>query len=313
MERILKNGEPDVKTDLAACYGIQAEKILRIAGGTVGRTYCIDNRYLLKIYDTDTAVGKLGLQRLPVWVQVLERLQESGLRDRICRPVRTAEDGLFYVHDRIAGALFSFIPGEAVGYGRPYTGEELRQLSRIVKELHSIPGDTFADICPAEAYELPFCDALKRLLLSETGGLPEAFRKEAEGEREMLLGRIKTLREEARELKEEKLPFVLCHTDIHGGNLIRDPQGKLWLIDWENVMLAPKEADLFSFCEEEYANLFCENADERALRYYLLRRDLEDIQEFLDSVLNGEYDRAGQEEVLSHMKRIIGHMKLIKE
>ena len=33
----------------------------------------------------------------------------------------------------------------------------------------------------------------------------------------MLLGRIKTLREEARELKEEKLPFVLCHTDIPAG------------------------------------------------------------------------------------------------
>ena len=65
MERILKNGEPDVKTDLAACYDIQAEKILRIVGGTVGRTYCIDNRYLLKIYDTDTAVGKLGLSGFP--------------------------------------------------------------------------------------------------------------------------------------------------------------------------------------------------------------------------------------------------------
>ena len=46
---------------------------------------------------------------------------------------------------------------------------------------------------------------------------------------------------------------------------------------------------------------------------YLLRRDLEDIQEFLDSVLKGEYDRAGQEEVLSHVKRIIVHMKAIKE
>ena len=80
----------------------------------------------------------------------------------------------------------------------------------------------------------------------------------------MLLGRQETLREEARKLKEENLPFVLCHTDIHGGNLIRDPQGKLWLIDWENVMLAPKEADLFAFCEEEYADLLCENADHRA-------------------------------------------------
>ena len=81
-----------------------------------------------------------------------------------------------------------------------------------------------------------------------------SFRKEAEGKREMLLGRQETLREEARKLKEGNLPFVLCHTDIHGGNLIRDPQGKLWLIDWENVMLVPKETDLFAFCEEEYAD-----------------------------------------------------------
>ena len=36
MERILKNGEPDVKTDLAACYDIQAEKILRNRGRTGG-------------------------------------------------------------------------------------------------------------------------------------------------------------------------------------------------------------------------------------------------------------------------------------
>lgn len=127
--------------------------------------------------------------------------------------------------------FFSFIPGEAVGYGRPYTGEKLQQLSRIVKQLHSIPGEVFADICPVEAYELPFCDALERLLLSQTGGLPETFRKEAEGKREMLLDGMETLRKEARKLKGENLPFVLCYTDIHGGNLIWDPQGKLWLID----------------------------------------------------------------------------------
>ncbi|HJA92068.1 MAG TPA: aminoglycoside phosphotransferase family protein [Candidatus Eisenbergiella merdipullorum] len=269
----------------------------------------MEERFLLKIYDTDTEVGKQGLKRLPVWLQVLERLGKTGLQDRICRPIRTVEGSLFYVRGRIAGALFSYILGDAVGYGRPYTEEELRQLSALVKELHMIPGEGFADICPSETYELSFCDRLEQLLLRETGQLPEAFRKEAEGERELLLGRVEALRREAEWMKKENLPFVLCHTDIHGGNLIRDPQGKLWLIDWENVMLAPKEADLFSFCEEGYADCFCKNANERALHYYLLRRDLEDVQEFLDSVRAGEYDLLGQEEVLSHVRRIVRHIR----
>ncbi len=309
MERILKNGEPDVKNLLAYHYGLQAGTITRIAGGTVGRTYRIDDSFLLKIYDTGTAIGRLGLDRLPVQTQVLKRLQTTALADRICRPVQTRRGELFFVQDSIAGAMFSFIPGEAVGYARPYTEQEVFQLADMVKKLHAVRGEDFEGICPSETYQLSFCGELEQLLISRTELLPEPFREETEREKEMLLSRIRQLRAAALELKKAALPYVLCHTDIHGGNLIRDPQGRLWLIDWENVMLAPKEADLFSFCEEEYAPLFCGDADERALRYYMLRRDLEDVQEFLDSVLNGEYDRTAQQEVFSHVKRILRHMR----
>ncbi|HJC25247.1 MAG TPA: aminoglycoside phosphotransferase family protein [Candidatus Eisenbergiella merdavium] len=309
MERILKNGEPDVKSLLAYHYGLQAGAIIRIAGGTVGRTYRINDSFLLKIYDTGTAIGRLGLDRLPVQTQVLKRLQTTALADRICRPVQTGRGELFFAQDSIAGAMFSFIPGEAVGYARPYTEQEVFQLADMVKKLHAVRGGDFEGICPSETYQLSFCGELEQLLISRTELLPEPFREETEREKEMLLSRIRQLRAAALELEKAALPYVLCHTDIHGGNLIRDPQGRLWLIDWENVMLAPKEADLFCFCEEEYAPLFCGDADERALRYYLLRRDLEDVQEFLDSVLNGEYDRAAQQEVFSHVKRILGHMR----
>ena len=152
MERILKNGEPDVKTDLAACYGIKAEKILRIAVGKVGRTYWIDHRYLLKIYDTDTAAGKTGLAPPAVLGRVLEPLPESGLRGRICPSPRPGEGRLFYVPDPGSGALFSFIPGEAVGDGKPYNGGELQELFRGGKELHGLPGEGFSGICPTGAF-----------------------------------------------------------------------------------------------------------------------------------------------------------------
>ena len=137
----------------------------------MGRTYCIDNRYLLKIYDTDTAVGKLGLQRLSrlgAGAGTAAGERPAGTESAVPSGRRKTAFSMFMTG--LPERFFSFIPGEAVGYGRPYTGEELRQLSRIVKELHLYVYLLFADICPAEAYELPFCDALERLLLSKPAG-----------------------------------------------------------------------------------------------------------------------------------------------
>ena len=41
---------------------------------------------------------------------------------------------------------------------------------------------------------------------------------------------------------------------------------------------------------------------------FFLSRDLEDVQEFLDSVRAGEYDLSGQEEMLSHVRQIVRHI-----
>ena len=109
-----------------------------------------------------------------------------------------------------------------------------------------------------------------------------------------------------------KLPFVLCHTDIHGGNIIKNSNGKLFLVDWENMILAPKEADLFCFSEQEYFPAFSEQTNENAILYYVIHRDLEDIWEFLNSILHNEYNKEEQEEVLAHLKRIYNHLSLTK-
>jgi spectinomycin phosphotransferase len=38
--------------------------------------------------------------------------------------------------------------------------------------------------------------------------------------------------------------YGICHADLHPANLLRDPQGFTHVIDWDDVMLAPKERDL---------------------------------------------------------------------
>ncbi|MEH1166809.1 aminoglycoside phosphotransferase family protein [Micromonospora sp. CPCC 205539] len=39
-------------------------------------------------------------------------------------------------------------------------------------------------------------------------------------------------------------PVVVCHGDPHLGNLLLGPNGQVWLIDWDDAVLAPPECDL---------------------------------------------------------------------
>ena len=40
-------------------------------------------------------------------------------------------------------------------------------------------------------------------------------------------------------------PLVLCHTDLHGNNVLRTPSGEVYLLDWDDAKLAPPEHDLW--------------------------------------------------------------------
>lgn len=44
-------------------------------------------------------------------------------------------------------------------------------------------------------------------------------------------------------LRQRSGPYVVCHADLHPSNIIRDAAGGVHVIDWDDVMLAPKERD----------------------------------------------------------------------
>jgi spectinomycin phosphotransferase len=94
---------------------------------------------------------------------------------------------------------------------------------------------------------------------------------------------VTTLEKLAEGLKARPFPYVICHADLHPANLLRDPAGHVFVIDWDEVMLAPKERD-FIFVREPQADAFWEGYGQREidwmlLSYYLWERVVQDVIE----------------------------------
>jgi spectinomycin phosphotransferase len=92
---------------------------------------------------------------------------------------------------------------------------------------------------------------------------------------------VMTLEKLAVMLQSRTLPFVICHADLHARNLIRAPSGQVFVIDWDEVILAPKERD-FIFIRKPHAEAFFQgyaNAeiDWSLLTYYLWERVVQDL------------------------------------
>ncbi|MBA2677198.1 MAG: aminoglycoside phosphotransferase family protein, partial [Ktedonobacteraceae bacterium] len=90
-------------------------------------------------------------------------------------------------------------------------------------------------------------------------------------------------------LQRRTLPYVVCHADLHPANLLRDPLGHVFVIDWDEVMLAPKERD-FLFIKASSADsetlpgtpAFLQGygqaeIDWMALTYYRYERVMQDL------------------------------------
>jgi len=85
--------------------------------------------------------------------------------------------------------------------------------------------------------------------------------------------------------------FVLCHSDIHAGNILIDADEALYIVDWDNPILASKERDLMfigggqgfaGHTTQEGEILFYRGygqtqIDPIALAYYRYERIIQDI------------------------------------
>lgn len=112
----------------------------------------------------------------------------------------------------------------------------------------------------------------------------------------------------AQQLQVKSLEYVLCHADAHAGNVLLgeggEHDGKLYVVDWDAPMVAPKERDLMFVggglgfaghtpsTEETlfYRGYGVADINFAALAYYRYERIIEDIALYCQQVFESDDD-----------------------
>jgi spectinomycin phosphotransferase len=121
-----------------------------------------------------------------------------------------------------------------------------------------------------------------------------------------LVGRAERL---AQALPTRSPAFVLCHSDIHAGNILIGVDKAFYIVDWDNPIMAPKERDLMFVggglgftghtLQEEVTHFYRgygeAQVDPVALAYYRYERIIQDIAVYCEQLFlsdEGGEDRA---------------------
>lgn len=99
-------------------------------------------------------------------------------------------------------------------------------------------------------------------------------------------------------LRQASLPLALCHADLHTWNVLLDDADQIWIVDWDEVILAPKERDLMFVIggigrglvdPQETASFLRGYGDPRiddaALRYYRYAWAVQDMGAYAEQAL----------------------------
>lgn len=212
--------------------------------------------------------------------------------------------------------LYPFIEGQD-GFDRELTDTQRKIMGAALKGIHSaqVPPE-LRKLIPQETFSPQWRESLKgfqALVENKTFEDPTAseladFMKSKRREINRLVERTDEL---ASEVQAQSLGLVLCHTDVHGGNILIRTDGQppiLYIVDWDNPILAPKERDLLFIgggiddiwkSEREEA-LFYEGYGKTeinlsALTYYRFARVIEDLAVICEQLLLSDEGGADRE------------------
>jgi spectinomycin phosphotransferase len=293
---------PDGK--IIAClrdaYGLNAVQVAFLPLGAD------QNAAAYRVVADDGALHFLKLRRGvfdEISVALPKFLSDQGIM-QIIAPRATQTGRLWASLDGFKSILYPFVEGRN-GYEVDLSGQHWVDFGRAIRRIHTV------ELPPAligrirqETYSPRWREIVRAFLErveDDAFDDPVAAKLAAflKGKRGEILDLVERAERLARARQARSPEFVLCHSDIHAGNVLIDTDDVLYIVDWDDPILAPKERDLMfiggaqgftGHTAQEEETLFYQGygqmqVDPIGLAYYRYERIVEDIAVFCQQLL----------------------------
>jgi spectinomycin phosphotransferase len=272
-----------------------------------------------------------------VAIKVTRRTESRGLlvsrylatRDvpGVVPPLLTRSGAPVAAIDDVQVSVQPWVSGRPAAAGG-LSASQWRSFGKLLARLHGVelPAEMRAQVS-TDAYAPVAVDSARRLQRYVSDGQPDvaddlahslidAWRT-ASNRIAVLLDSVEQL---ATELRGRSRPGVLCHGDAHLANVLVDDDGKLWLLDWDEVVIAPRERDLMFVVDgvladtpvtAEQQSWFFQGyghheIDGALLAYYRCDWALQDLTDFAERVLDpGRWPDDRREEALRFFRSLL--------
>lgn len=230
---------------LKSHYGIDvvALEILPLGADMNSSVYRADSSdklaYFVKLkqgHDHDISVDIVGL------------LQAAGMQ-QIISPVKTTDGQLTKRIDDFTLIVYPFIEGED-GFVSALSEAQWIIFGKALRQVHEIELPLpLQNRVRREEYSPQWRESVRALYAAsqdEISGDEPAFKlfKFMQENATTIHRLVDGAEQLAEKIQNEHSKFVLCHSDIHAGNVLIDKNKKLYLVDWDAPIMAAKERDL---------------------------------------------------------------------
>ncbi|NLF01897.1 MAG: aminoglycoside phosphotransferase family protein [Anaerolineales bacterium] len=285
---------------LESAYGLRVAEVVFLPLGADVNT---------AVYRATSADGTAYFLKLikgafdEISVAVPRFLRAQGIQ-AIIAPFETADRLLWGRLGAYKMILYPFVQGRN-GYEAPLSEEHWVTLGAALRGVHTaVAPPALASRIGRDCYSARWREAVRAFSIQvERDSFDDpvaaqlaAFVHSRRDEVGQMVGRAEHL---GAMLQSRSLPFVLCHADMHPGNLLIADDGAVFIVDWDNPVFAPKERDLMAIgagmggAEPDsraegwfYQGYGQTEVDLMALAYYRYERIIQDLAAFCEQVLS---------------------------
>jgi spectinomycin phosphotransferase len=231
---------------LRDAYGIESALLTQLPWGAD------INASVYKAEAADNSIYFIKLRRghnHKVSVRVVELLEDAGI-GQIIPIIKTAGGrSIQPIGDDFTLLVSPFVAWQN-GLNRDLSDSQWRTLGKVIRKIHTIKVPLeLQEKIRRESYAFTWGETVRSLYRriefqpsnDEIAVKLALFMIE---HKVTIFRLIFTAEKLVQQIRGQPSQFVLCHSDIHGGNVLMNENDGLYIVDWDDPIMAPKERDL---------------------------------------------------------------------